>query len=670
MADRMKNKKLTDDDIVREIINYVDETLYNYAVMIDGEWGCGKTYFIKEKLYKELEKYENEHRQSDYGYQQRKIIYISLYGVKTIEEVTKQLFMEALIAKAGKGKGMIKKGTEAISSVLPALFDILKNKGIELDVNNITEAMEKLVPIKNSILIFDDLERCDCPINEILGYINLFVEHENMKVIIIANQKEIGKGGISANQELKYLVAAHDNIIFEKNQESEVISHYSNIERKNENKSPVNIETVKDRVQKLFTEDNLYDRVKEKLIGVTIYYQPDLQAVFKELIISAELDNSLKEYLCADINFFEEYMISEAHSNIRTFQFFLSKINHLYKRIIQLEDDGRVDFLRYIIKYSFKISISFRNGNYKYEWKGSEQYAFKSIRDIDIFGNQLSFRFVDDFITKSILLEDGHIKDMFELFANECLRKGSIEQETFAELDFHWYELTDIAIEEKIGIILKGLENGAYDVKDYPRIIKRFLELQEHGFPEESTIKMIENMKTSLSEFSHHINIGNGYGVMYEGDRRNKYQKIVTELQKYIDQKFQNNYSNTLDLYLTMKEGWGEELENYVSQNKNEICSSNGFLGKLDLKKLCKRIEEATSKDLQAFRSCIISLYTRDILGKALAEESMLLSELRQCVENINIGGFDRIKKMQIKFLIENLKTGEEVYSANKILIE
>ena len=286
--------------------------------MIDGEWGCGKTYFIKERLYKELAKHENEHRQSDHDYQQRKIIYVSLYGVKSIEEVTKQLFMEVLVAKAGKGRGMIKKGTEAISSMLPVMFDILKNKGIELDANNITEATEKLVPIKNSILIFDDLERCDCPTNEILGYINSFVEHENMKVIIVANQKEIGKGVCSENQELKYMVAAHDNIIFEKDQKSEVISQYSDSERKNENKSPVDIETVKNRVQKLFAEDKLYDKVKEKLIGVTIYYQPDLQTIFKELISSAKLDDSLKKYLYDDITSFEKYMINEAHSNIRT----------------------------------------------------------------------------------------------------------------------------------------------------------------------------------------------------------------------------------------------------------------------------------------------------------------------------------------------------------------
>ena len=36
---------LTDESIIEIIERYVDEHLYDYAVMIDGEWGCGKTYF-------------------------------------------------------------------------------------------------------------------------------------------------------------------------------------------------------------------------------------------------------------------------------------------------------------------------------------------------------------------------------------------------------------------------------------------------------------------------------------------------------------------------------------------------------------------------------------------------------------------------------------------------
>lgn len=134
MVDRMKNRKLTDDDIVKEIVNYVDETLYNYAVMIDGEWGCGKTYFIQERLYKALETHENNRWQSERDYKKRKVIYISLYGIKSLDEVTKQLFMESLIAKSGKAKRVLKKGTKAINTMLPVVFDVLKNKGIDINL--------------------------------------------------------------------------------------------------------------------------------------------------------------------------------------------------------------------------------------------------------------------------------------------------------------------------------------------------------------------------------------------------------------------------------------------------------------------------------------------------------------------------------------------------------
>ena len=48
---------------------------------------------------------------------------------------------------------------------------------------------------KGRILIFDDLERAKMPMKEVLGYINAFVEHDDSKVIIIANEEDILKHG-------------------------------------------------------------------------------------------------------------------------------------------------------------------------------------------------------------------------------------------------------------------------------------------------------------------------------------------------------------------------------------------------------------------------------------------------------------------------------------------
>ena len=62
------------------------------------------------------------------------------------------------------------------------------------------------IDINNWIICFDDLERCYLSINEILGYINRLVEHNNCKVVILANEKEIGKINLNQRLENKYQV--------------------------------------------------------------------------------------------------------------------------------------------------------------------------------------------------------------------------------------------------------------------------------------------------------------------------------------------------------------------------------------------------------------------------------------------------------------------------------
>ena len=322
---------LTDDEIVEAIINYVDEDLYNYAIMIDGEWGCGKTYFIKENLCGKLEEHEKTKAKEE-NYKEKRIVYLSLYGVKSVDEVSKQILMESYLSKTGKVKGILKRSAEVTGSMLPVLFDILKAKGLELNADNVSNAVGELLSVKDSILIFDDLERCDCPINEILGYINTFVEHDGMKVIIVANQKEIGKSAYLVNQELKYLVAAHKNIIFEEKTEKEKILKYYDVQKEKE-QEPVELSIVKSRMDKLFGQNELYEKVKEKLVGVTIYYYPALQEILAKLIKNKSIDDNLQKLLSEEISYFEKYMVNEEHPNLRTFQFFLSKVGDLYEII-------------------------------------------------------------------------------------------------------------------------------------------------------------------------------------------------------------------------------------------------------------------------------------------------------------------------------------------------
>lgn len=655
------NKILKDDDIVNVVIKYIDEDLYNYAVMIDGEWGCGKTYFVKRYLIDKIQQNEEEKKKINENYNVKRVVYISLYGVKSIDDVSKQVFMESYLAKAGKAKGILKKGTEIVGTLLPVAFDVMKSfTGIEADADKVSGAVNAFLTIKNSIFIFDDLERCDCPVNEILGYINGFVEHEGLKVILVANQKEVGKGAYIKNLELKYLVAANQNIDFEpKSENRNILDMYvsQNKQQKPQKEEPISIGMIENRVNRLFGQDIMYERVKEKLVGITIYYQPDLQKIFLKLIKNDHLEDTLQSYLNGSVNFFEEYMIGEEHLNLRTFQFFLSKISDLYKEISKMESEGQEAFFKYIMQYCFKICIAYKNGSLRYTWERNEEYSFKSVGERDIFGNRLAFRFVDDFVIKSVL-DSKRVKSMLRIFEDEYIRK----KDTFRELDSQWYILEENEVQQKIQQVFEDLGNNIYDIKEYPRIISRFVELEQVGFPRENTDIVIEKIKGNVFNLKHHINIDNGYGMLQEGENKQRYKVIIEQLQKDIDQHFKEHVSNILGDYLNLEEGWGEKLEKYVRDNKSEIYQSSGFLRQINIPILCEKIKESKPIDIDAFRGCIITLYVRGIMGDGLKQDERELQELENGIQEMGMEDFDIIKKLQINYLLENLHSAKEIF--------
>ena len=76
---------MTDNQIIEETLRYLSDQSYNYAILIDGEWGCGKTYFIQNVLKGCIEEAEREQEHP------RKIKYISLYGCKSIQDIQENI---------------------------------------------------------------------------------------------------------------------------------------------------------------------------------------------------------------------------------------------------------------------------------------------------------------------------------------------------------------------------------------------------------------------------------------------------------------------------------------------------------------------------------------------------------------------------------------------------
>lgn len=136
-----------------------------FAVLIDGRWGIGKTHLVETFL--------GQVRTTEF-----KAVYVSLNGLKSSAEIDRELF-RASYAVLGN------KFFEAATGI--AKTGLKWWQGISLDV----DLMRLINRFTADLYVFDDLERCDMPIAQTLGYINAFVEQGGRKVVIVANEAEI-----------------------------------------------------------------------------------------------------------------------------------------------------------------------------------------------------------------------------------------------------------------------------------------------------------------------------------------------------------------------------------------------------------------------------------------------------------------------------------------------
>jgi hypothetical protein len=139
-----------------------------FAVLLSGPWGVGKTHLLKAFLKKELDEDPASY------------VYVSLYGLSSIEEIDDALFQAVFPALTGTA-------AKVVGRVAKVGLKFLKVEPGEWDIKDF------LNKFRATVYVFDDLERCEAPINKVLGYINQFVEHGSAKVIILANEKEIGE---------------------------------------------------------------------------------------------------------------------------------------------------------------------------------------------------------------------------------------------------------------------------------------------------------------------------------------------------------------------------------------------------------------------------------------------------------------------------------------------
>lgn len=153
---------------------YLSKQKENSALLINGVWGSGKTFFLKTVLT-EVSKKSN-----------KELIYVSLNGISSTGEIDRIIFVE--ITPYLKDQSWLKKIMQSITNIADATSKAFAKTSISELLRGVSIDM---FDFPDKILAFDDLERSKLSIAEVFGYINKFVEHKGVKTLILADESKI-----------------------------------------------------------------------------------------------------------------------------------------------------------------------------------------------------------------------------------------------------------------------------------------------------------------------------------------------------------------------------------------------------------------------------------------------------------------------------------------------
>lgn len=303
---RMKSKMTQDNKSnnshIEEYLDYYCSLSHapGFAVLLKGQWGCGKTWFI--------EKYRDKLKAK-----KQKCLYVSLNGITSFTEIG-EAFLQQLnpfwaskeMAIARKVLTGFVKGTLKIDLNNDGKDDGTWSFGIP-DIN----VPEYLKITSETILIFDDLERCKIDISNLLGYINNFVEHDDLKVIIVANEDELLKPDIN-------------------------------------NSSKDNSSTS-------------YKVIKEKLIGKTFGVSLDFEGALESFIAIVE-NSDASQFLSNNIELIKILYQKANYENLRCLRQILLDFDRIYE-VLPEKATSKPEIIQDILKVLMAFSIEIKRGN-------------------------------------------------------------------------------------------------------------------------------------------------------------------------------------------------------------------------------------------------------------------------------------------------------------------
>ncbi len=326
------------EDLVESILDYIRSDYTDYAVMINGEWGSGKTHFWNNKVRKKIESMQLNGRRYT-------TIYMSLYGISNLEEISKKIFIETTqLMDKNLRKFMNNNGQTTIPEYAKTGIDMANLFGVTQNGDKVDYA--EFFSTDDKVLCFDDLERANVDVIDILGYINNFVEHDHIKTIIICNEKELSTKLKSSNLEMKTFIATY---LLDKQNELTKAD------------KPI-VEKIQDKIEHVFDKANDYERIKEKLIGETFEYAPKFDYIINGILMRYESNPDLIRFLRENTGLIISTFNKSGTRNLRILKHALNDFKKIYEMVSKSYPNTSNRVMQTMLIFTIAVSFEIKAG--------------------------------------------------------------------------------------------------------------------------------------------------------------------------------------------------------------------------------------------------------------------------------------------------------------------
>lgn len=621
------------------IEEYLRDSKAEYAVMIDGDWGSGKTYFLTHSLMDLIQNIDNGKSE------QRKYAYVSLYGVKSISEVSKEIMFQCL---GNKHSGKLKAANAVIGTASNILTASLG--AVNIDLSKIEEIIPQ-INISNWIICFDDLERCCFSINEMLGYMNRLVEHNKCKVIVLANENEIGKITLSSNLENKYqVILSGRKYNFGK----------KDCKKTDDQNEGIDIKKLKKETENLFNEDILYGSIKEKVIGLKINYEPQMGEVYDSIILDFGNLHDFNEYLKKNKSKILDYFKDENCNNLRTLISVLKSIRKVYEEMIKNSYNTDSYFERIMdefVKYIALLTIYYKKGGNIKDLRLTTEIGYVPLGQ-SIYSQTRAFKFLEKYCVSLNFSKDEFTRTVTSLrkeYDEEEKRKKKARlgmAEAYEKLST-WWEKEDEEVKELINLLRKEISEDKYSYESYQGIIGRLIQLKNYKYDVGDIDELVETMNQNISKSDEPVDIDRQSFSFERGtDSQQEYDKYVNKLKLKVDDKNHSIKSDELSQCLN-DDDWSEKLLKYCDKHYNDFFLRYSFIDLLDLDKLYKKMEDATVKELWSIRDMFDVVYHVSNINEFFVNDLKKIKDFKNQVNKTSYDGIN--KELARKALIEYL---------------